>query len=416
MQLSYVMRRDGCAYPDGWISAGPAQHNLYYFEGVCRLTPFTQPECEIIIKADRLCEVASILGRQSEFAVDLEMDSLHHYQEKVCLMQVSTRTESWLIDPLALKDLSPLAAPLGDPRILIVMHGADYDIRSLHRDFGIEVNNLFDTMLASRFLGIKEFGLAALLKARFGIELNKKYQKADWSKRPLSPEMSAYAAADTSDLLPLYDQLSKELVEKNRLQWLEEECRLVSQARVTEKEGPLFISCKGAGKIKGRNLAVLEELLQLRDRQARELDRPPFKVMSAETLQEVAEKRPRTFSDLSGIKGMTPGQIHRFGDLILAAVLTALALPEEDLPRFPRLRREEPTDGSKERLKHLKSWREQLSSIQGLEPGVLAPNWLLEAVADAHPASIAELDGIAGMREWQKGLFGEDLLHELVAV
>jgi ribonuclease D len=379
------------------------------------LTPFTQPECEIITKAERLSEVAAILCRQTELAVDLEMDSLHHYQEKVCLIQVSTRSESWLIDPLALKDLSPLAAPLGDPRIRIVMHGADYDIRSLHRDFGIEVDNLFDTMLASRFLGIKEFGLAALLKARFGIELNKKYQKADWSKRPLSPEMSAYAAADTSDLLALYDQLSAELIEKGRLQWLEEECRLVCQARVTEKEGPLFLSCKGAGKLKGRTLAVLEELLQLRDRQARELDRPPFKVISAETLMEAAEKRPRTPGDLTGIKGMTPGQIQRYGDRILAAVSIALALPEDELPRFPRLRREEPADGAKERLKHLKSWRERHSSLQGLEPGVVAPNWLLEAVADANPVSVAELGGIAGMREWQKGLYGEELLHELAA-
>jgi ribonuclease D len=112
---------------------------------------------------------------------------------------------------------------------------------------------------------------------------------------------------------------------------------------------------------------------------------------------------------------MTPGQIHRFGDRILAAVSIALALPEEDLPRFPRLRRDEPTDGSKERLKCLKSWREQISSVQRLEPGVLAPNWLLEAIADAHPATVAEMDGIAGMREWQKGLYGQDLLHELSA-
>jgi ribonuclease D len=318
-----------------------------------------------------------------------------------------------LIDPLALKDMSPLAAPLGDPRIMIVMHGADYDIRSLHRDFGIEVQNLFDTMLASRFLGISEFGLAALLKARFGIELNKKYQKADWSKRPLSPEMSRYAAADTSDLLPLYDQLSAELIEKGRLSWLEEECHLLCQARVTEKEGPLFLSCKGAGKLKGRTLAILEELLQLRDRQACELDRPPFKVLSAEVLLEAAEKRPRTLHDLSNIKGMTPGQIQRFGDKMLLAVSAALALPEEKLPSFPRQRRDEPTDGTKDRIKRLKSWREQHSAVQALEPGVVAPNWLLEAVADACPASEAELDGVAGMREWQKRLYGQELLQEL---
>jgi ribonuclease D len=379
------------------------------------LTPFTQHDCEIVTTADRLAEVVAILSTQAEFAVDLEMDSLHHYQEKVCLIQVSTRSESWLIDPLALKDLSPLAAPLGDPGIRIVMHGADYDIRSLHRDFGIEVRNLFDTMLASRFLGITEFGLAALLKARFGIELNKKYQKADWSKRPLSPEMRAYAAADTSDLLPLYDQLSAELIEKGRLDWLEEECVLLCQARVTEKEGPLFLSCKGAGKLKGRSLAVLEELLQLRNRQAREFDRPPFKVISAETLLEAAEKRPRTFADLSGIKGMTPGQVQRFGEKILAAVSAALALPEEELPRFPRQRREEPADGAKERLKHLKSWRELFSSAQGLEPGVVAPNWLLESAADVDPNSVADFDVIAGMREWQKRTYGLELLKALAA-
>ena len=379
------------------------------------MTPFTQHDCEIVTTADRLAEVVAILCTQTEFAVDLEMDSLHHYQEKVCLIQVSTRSESWLIDPLALKDLSPLAAPLGDPGIRIVMHGADYDIRSLHRDFGIEVRNLFDTMLASRFLGITEFGLAALLKARFGIELNKKYQKADWSKRPLSPEMRAYAAADTSDLLPLYDQLNAELIEKGRLDWLEEECILLCQARVTEKEGPLFLSCKGAGKLKGRSLAVLENLLQLRNRQARELDRPPFKVISAETLLEAAEKRPRTFADLSGIKGMTPGQVQRFGEKILAAVSAALALPEEELPRFPRQRREEPADGAKERLKHLKSWRELFSSAQGLEPGVVAPNWLLESAADVDPTTVADFDVIAGMREWQKRAYGPELLKALAA-
>lgn len=369
--------------------------------------------CEIITDAKRLAEVAAIMGQQTELAVDLEMDSLHHYREKVCLIQVSTRKESWLIDPLALKDLAPLAAPFGNHGILTVMHGADYDIRSLHRDFGIEVSSLFDTMIASRFLGITEFGLAALLKARFGVELNKKYQKADWSKRPLSPEMCAYAMADTAYLLPLYDQIRRELAEKGRLTWLEEECDLVCQARVTEKEGPLFISCKGAGKLKGRSLAVLEELLQLRDRLARELDRPPFKVISADTLLEVAEKRPRTLGELAAIKGMTPGQIHRHGDSILAAIAAGLALPEDELPRFPRQRREEPANGAKERLKRLKQWREQQSAVLKLEPGVVAPNWLLEGIAEINSTSISALNGISGMREWQKRLYGKDLLEEM---
>lgn len=372
--------------------------------------------CDIVSTAQGLSELVSIITKEKELAVDVEMDSLHHYREKVCLIQVSTRSENWLIDPLALRDLSPLAEPLGNPETLIVMHGADYDIRSLHRDFGIEVNNLFDTMIAARFAGITEFGLAALLKARFGVELDKKYQKADWSKRPLSQEMRRYATADTADLLPLYDQLRGELTRNGRISWLEEECRLVCQARVSEKEGPLFLACKGAGRLKGRSLAALEELLRLRDRHARELDRPPFKIIAAETLVEIAEKRPGSMAELATVKGMTSGQIHRYGEGILKAVATALALPEGALPRFPRKKKEEPADGTKERLKLLKSWREQRSTGLGLDPGVVAPNWLLEGVACSQPASVAGLDGIQGMREWQKGLYGEEIVTLLAGV
>lgn len=371
--------------------------------------------CEIVTSVARLTEVADILSRQKEIAMDLEMDSLHHYREKVCLIQISTRFQTWLIDPLALDDLSPLAGPLSDPDILVVMHGADYDIRSLHRDFGIEVKKLFDTMIAARFLGILEFGLAALLRVRFGIELDKKYQKADWSKRPLSPEMSKYAAADTSDLLPLYDQFKMELLQNGRLTWVEEECLLICQARVTEKEGPLFLYCKGAGKLKGRTLAILEELLQLRDRQAQALDRPPFKVLSAETLQEIAEISPRTMIDLSRVKGMTPGQLNRHGAAILQAVALGMEMPEGKLPRFPHSQKNDMVQGSKERLKKLKRWREQRSAELGLESGLFAPNWLLEAAADFHPLTWSGLESITGIRQWQKNLCADDIIKAAAA-
>lgn len=372
--------------------------------------------CEIIATTERLAEVAGILSQQTEIAVDMEMDSLHHYREKVCLVQVSTRQQSWLIDPLALTSLAPLAAPLANPEIVVVMHGSDYDIRSLHRDFGIEVTNLFDTMIAARFLGIAEFGLAALLRTRFGIELDKKYQKADWSKRPLSREMCAYASADTSDLLPLYDQFLVELRHKSRLDWLAEESMLVCQARVTEKDGPLFLYCKGAGKLKGHTLAILEELLQMRDRQSELLDRPPFKVLSADTLMEVAEIRPRSLHELSQVKGMTPGQLQRHGAGILSAVERGAATAENMLPRFPRTVKKEVLEQTRERLKNLKAWRERYSHELGLDPGVLAPNWLLEAVADTRNASPEELEIIPGMREWQKRLFGKELERMLTAV
>lgn len=369
--------------------------------------------CEIITSAPRLAEVAALLSRQTEIAVDMEMDSLHHYREKVCLVQVSTRQQSWLIDPLALSNLEPLAAPLANPEIVVVMHGSDYDIRSLHRDYGIEVTNLFDTMIAARFLGLTEFGLAALLKARFGIELDKKYQKADWSKRPLSREMCAYAAADTSDLLPLYDQFRAELEQRGRLEWLLEEGRAVCQARVTEKDGPLFLYCKGAGKLRGHTLAVLEELLQMRDHQAELLDRPPFKVLSADTLIDIAENRPQTLYELSLFKGMTPGQLQRHGDGILSAIERGMATDEGSLPRFPRTLKKEVLERAKERLKNLKAWRECCSRELGLDPGVLAPNWLLEAVADTESAAKEELETIPGMRDWQKQLYSGEMARIL---
>ena len=229
----------------------------------------------------------------------------------------------------------------------------------------------------------------------------------------MSREMCAYAVADTSDLLPLYDLLRAELCQKGRLAWCEEECLLVCQARVTEKEGPLFLYCKGAAKLKGRSLAILEELLQLRDSQSKVLDRPPFKVLSAETLLEIAEIRPRTTDELSGIKGMTPGQISRHAAGILAAVARGLDMPEKKLPHFPRTRKNDVVDGAKERLKNLKIWRQRLSAEYGLDPGVLAPNWLLESLADAQCVSLEELGAIAGIREWQKQLFGQDLIKVL---
>ncbi|MDD2851252.1 MAG: HRDC domain-containing protein [Desulfuromonadaceae bacterium] len=372
--------------------------------------------CEIITTFERLAEVAAILSHQTEIAVDLEMDSLHHYREKVCLVQVSTRQDNWLIDPLALNSLAPLAEPLANPAIIVVMHGSDYDIRSLHRDFGIEVSNLFDTMIASRLLGFTEFGLASLLKARFGIDLDKKYQKADWSKRPLSHEMCCYASADTSDLLPLYDQLRYELCDKGRLSWLEEEGQIVCQARVAEKGGPLFLHCKGASKLRGHNLAILEELLQLRDRQSELLDRPPFKVLSAETLFEVAETKPGSLHELSLVKGMTPRQLQRHGAAIMSAVERGATTPESLLPCFPRSAKKEVLERVKDRLKKLKAWREQYSMYLGLDPGVLAPNWLLEAIADTESATPEELDTISGMREWQKRLFGAELPRVLTQI
>lgn len=222
--------------------------------------------------------------------------------------------------------------------------------------------------------------------------------------------------ADTSNLLPLYDQLNNELQQQGRLLWLEEECRLVCQARVNEKSGPLFLYCKGAGKLKGRTLAILEELLMLRENQAQILDRPPFKVLSADMLLEIAESRPHSPAELSSIKGMTPGQINRHGTGILAAVRRGQEMPDDTLPAYPHIFKHIVTEGARDRLKILKSWRATRCAVLGIEPGVLAPNWLLEALADAAPGVFSDLDTVAGMREWQKNLFGREMISLVTAV
>lgn len=378
------------------------------------MTEKKKTKTEIVTTPEALGGLVKRLGRESLLACDLEADSLHHYQERVCLIQISTRAESVLIDPLAVTDLSPLAPLLADPSIRKVFHGADYDIRSLHRDFGIEVHNLFDTMVACQLLGEKEVGLAAVLKKRFGVELDKRYQKADWSKRPLADGMIEYAVKDTSLLIDLYRQLEKELRQKGRLFWLEEECELLTRVRAGSRDGePFFLRFKGAARMEPKTLAVLEELLRFRDEKAKGRDVPSFKILGSETVRELAEKKPRKSGDLAGITGLSPKLIDRYGHGILDAVARGVALPSDALPHYPRLLRPERDRQQDERLKRLKRWRETRARELGIEAGVLANNTLLEALSELVPTSGEGLKAVPPMKCWQREEFGVELVELL---
>jgi ribonuclease D len=354
------------------------------------------------------------LAGETVLAWDLEADSLHHYREKVCLIQIATSTEVFLVDPLAVTDLSPLAALLENPAIRKVFHGADYDIRSLYRDFSLSVHNLFDTMIACQLLGEKEVGLAAVLKKRFGAELDKRYQKADWSRRPLDAGMITYAAADTLFLVALYRQLEKELADRGRLSWVEEECLLLSEVRAADRDGePFYLRFKGASRMDRRTLAVLEELLQFRDEKARLSDRPPFKILSNETMRELAEKKPSTLQDMAGVPGLPPRSVERYGRDILKAVAQGCSLPEDQLPVMARAVRPERDAEREDRLKRLKRWREGKALTLGIDAGILVNNALLENLAKAVPRNLSDLDAFPALRRWQKEVLGEDLLGTL---
>ena len=340
-------------------------------------------EAHLVTDQETLNQLVERLSLESVLAFDLEADSLHHYTEKVCLIQVSSASETRLIDPLASLDVKALAPIFANPAIEKIFHGADYDMRSLYRDFGIEVVNLFDTMIASQFLGESEFGLAALLKKRFGVELDKRYQKADWSKRPFSQEMMEYAMKDTSLLIELYGQLEAELKVKGRLAWVEEESELVAGVRSASREGELMcLRFKGANKMKPRELAVLEELLRFRDEKARSADVPPFRILSNDLLRELADKQPRSNFELVGIHTMSSKLIERLGRGLLLAVAAGLAVPQDKLPQAQSGRRPLLDRLQDERVKRLKVWRESKSAQLGLGIGLVANNTLLEALAE----------------------------------
>jgi ribonuclease D len=359
----------------------------------------------------RLEGVARILGQAKIIGVDLEADSMYHYFEKVCLLQISTESASYVMDPLALKDLSPLHPVFSNPRIRKVFHGADYDIRSLHRDFRLEVENLFDTQLACKFLGLRETGLEALLRTRFHVELNKKYQRADWSQRPLSQEMVEYAAMDGRYLIQLARMLEKELEEKGRLSWVEEECLSLRKVRfMPPSHAPLYLKVKGAFLLDPRSLAVLEALLGFREAQAKKADLPPFKVIGKESLLELAMKKPLGLEELETGKVLSRKQIDRYGAPLLQKIHRAMSLPDEELPVYPREARPELPSPVRKRVKGLKTWRDMRAKTLEMEPGILLNNALINNLAFKNPRSIKELEEIPGLKKWQQSHFGQEIL------
>jgi ribonuclease D len=357
-----------------------------------------------------LGRLATELEKEPAIAVDLEADSLFHYRDQVCLLQISTESLHILVDPLALKDLSPLSAVFANPHVEKVFHGADNDIRALHRDFGIEVNSLFDTQIAARFLGSRETGLAALLKQKLGVHIDKKYQKKDWSKRPLPPSMLEYAIQDTFYLFALSAMFKEELRTKDRLAWVEEECEILSKVRqVPPVNGPLFLGFKGASRLDGTSLAVLEAILQLRDETARRRNLPPFKILANAPIMEIVKKKPKSKTDLSSIHGLSARQVRILGPAILERTEQAMNTEEEGLPAFPKTRRRQVDRRVSVRVKALKAWRKRRAKEMGIDGSLVCTNAQIDAIAFIFPHGQEELAAVPGLRIWQREVFGEEI-------
>jgi ribonuclease D len=354
------------------------------------------------------------IGRVDALAVDLEADSMFHYQEKVCLIQIAVRNRSVVIDPLKIADLSSLKPVFADRSIKKIFHGADYDIRSLARDFDIKVNHLFDTQLASTYLGIRETSLDSVLQERFQVTLDKKFQRRDWSQRPLPMEMFAYAAADVAFLIPLARLLEAELNESGRTHWVIEECELLSQVRpCCENHNPLYLKFKGAGRLKSRHLAALESLLKFRRNTARLKNKPLFKILSNTALFKIATAIPTDVERLAALNAISVRQLNMYGNGLVRAVNLALELPEKDLPRYPRRQAPVLHPLVPERIKELRRWRDDLAEKLGLDPALLLNKMLLTTLAVEHPATSEQLDSLPSMRNWQRKEFGKDIIQVL---
>ncbi len=367
----------------------------------------------ILTTTRQIEDFAAELEKHRVIAVDLEADSMHNYQEKVCLLQFSTPATTVLIDPLAGADLASLRPLMSNPDSRKIFHAADYDIRSLARDFDITIGGLFDTMISSQFLGEERFGLADVLRKYFGVELDKQYQRADWSKRPLSPEMIRYAAADTTYLHELVEILEAKLIEKGRLEWVEEECRLLEKVRFADSSGPLFLRFKGAGTLRPRQLAVLESLLQWRDKEAQRRDRPLYKVFGNKEILEIARALPATAAALSRVAGVSPRLIERYGRKLLPAIHQGLDLPDNELPVYPRGERRAKDPQIEKRMIRLKEWRKKVAKELELDPGVLINNTLLEELAHKHPRSEEDFARIELLKNWQRNVLGAGILQVL---
>jgi len=363
-----------------------------------------------IDRQDALDQALERVGAHAQVAVDTEADSLHSYFDKVCLIQISLPDEDLIVDPLVRVDLTKFGAILGDPAITKVFHGGDYDLRILHRDFGFTVRNLIDTSICAQLLGYEGLGLAALLDRHFAVKSNKAHQRADWSMRPLPPDMLAYAAMDTHYLVELAAKLKEELTALGRWEWaLEEFTRLetVRYREVTEDDPEPWRKVKNIGGLDRRSLAIVRDIYQWRDALARKADRPPFKVLGNDTIVEIAKEKPATQRDLTQLKSVSRYHGDRFGRDLAGIVRRAMEIPEAELPE-----RNEPKawirDKSLEnRINRLKAVRDRFARELKIDGSALGARHILAAIATS-----GTLD-VPAMREWQKKLMGEELLKAL---
>jgi len=360
-----------------------------------------------------LAAMVQRLSQEPILAVDTESNSLYAYFERVCLVQFSVPGADYLLDPLALDDLSALAPILAEPAVEKVFHAAEYDVMALKRDHGFQFANLFDTMIASRVLGWPQYGLGNILDEWFGVAQDKRMQRHNWAHRPLDADEMKYARLDTHYLLPLREILLAELQKTGLLAEAQEMFAEVTTAvwQGTRFDADGFWRIRGARDLDSTGLAVLRELYHFRDREARRRDRPPFKVITDATLLCLAQTQPRTPGELDHIKGMTPYLIRRYGQSVLQVIARGQHAKPPSPPRNRSHRR--PDQKVIERYEALRAWRKRRAAQRSVEPDVILPNATLMALARRRPTTLKDLEKTGILGPVKRAKYGQELLRVL---
>jgi ribonuclease D len=388
----------------------------------------SKPTQSLVYTPKSLRRLVDYLRSQTRFALDTESNSLYSYHGTVCLIQISGHAvgetsgtqeiADFLVDPLRLDDLTPLGELLSSPEVEVVMHAADNDMLTLYRSHSFTFGRVFDTQLAARILGWKQVGLAAILEDQFGIVSNKRMQRTDWGKRPLTPEQIAYAQMDTHYLLPLRDLLTEELKQRGR--WEEAQDAFAALATIDPAarapDERTFWQMRSVREVPREQHGVIETLWQWREREARAVDRPPFKVVNDSVLVDLAKRQPAVLDDLYDVPGLSSLQVRRYGVSLLRAVQAGQAQP---LPEFPN------GDGRPEHLLEksaqarydaLRRWRTETARIRGVDADIVLPNSTLFTIAQQNPAALQDLAAIRELTPWKVANYGLQIIEVLARI
>jgi ribonuclease D len=354
--------------------------------------------------------MAADLKHYSQIGVDTESNSLFAYKERVCLIQFSTPTTDYLLDPFPFDDLNILAPIFADPNVEKIFHAAEYDIICLKRDYGFVFNHVFDTMLTAKILGKKEVGLGNLLEAEFGVTVNKHFQRANWGIRPIEPALMAYARMDTHYLIALRQRMQAALTASGLESLALEDFNRISQVEPPVESNSCNWRISGSQQLDPIQLSVLCELWHYRDQRAEQANLPLFKVMSNQVLLNVARSCPKTKQDLAKLEGLTSRLIERHGEGLLHAVESGLQKP----PKPQRNKNcSKPSDEYLQRIEALRNWRRITGMRYKVESDVILPRDLMEKIAQRNPTSEQDLEQVMKDFPWRFQQLGKQILEVL---